>query len=295
MDESTKVIEKGQAEAIRAKREWEIFNRKIGIGGHSDATFLEAALSYLQNGGEGRFAKPIIEHFRKAKLSEIGQLEVEACARKLYPGLASSSINRLVFTPVSAIITHAAPKRKLCDLPSFERPKQPRGRVRWISHDDADRLISACSFHLKPIVTFLFFTGCRVGEALAIDWNGIELERGHAVFLETKNATHRRGIPLHPRVIAILANLPPPDLRRRVFDSTRGAPMKPRTMVGDKIIAGIRRACRRAGISDFHPHDCRHTWATWYYQETRDIAALMRLGGWRSVAMVLALCSHKRG
>src|SRR6202020_3243777 len=47
------------------------------------------------------------------------------------------------------------------------------------------------------------------------------------------------------------------------------------------------RPCRRAGISDFTPHGCRHTWATWHYAANWDLTALMRLGGWKSVQMVL--------
>jgi integrase len=48
-----------------------------------------------------------------------------------------------------------------------------------------------------------------------------------------------------------------------------------------------RRACRRAGITDFHPHDCRHTWAKWHYQENRDLTALQALGGWLTLKMVM--------
>jgi integrase len=44
---------------------------------------------------------------------------------------------------------------------------------------------------------------------------------------------------------------------------------------------------KRAGMSDFSPHDCRHTWATWHYAANRDITALMQLGGWKSPAMVM--------
>ena len=39
--------------------------------------------------------------------------------------------------------------------------------------------------------------------------------------------------------------------------------------------------------SIFIPHGCRHTWATWHYAANRDLTALMRLGGWKSVQMVL--------
>jgi integrase len=40
-------------------------------------------------------------------------------------------------------------------------------------------------------------------------------------------------------------------------------------------------------VVDFTPHDCRHTWATWHYAANRDIAALMKLGGWSDVESVM--------
>jgi integrase len=56
---------------------------------------------------------------------------------------------------------------------------------------------------------------------------------------------------------------------------------------GGPIKTAFKAACRRAGITDFHPHDCRHTWATWHYAANRNLPALMELGGWRSEKMVL--------
>ena len=55
---------------------------------------------------------------------------------------------------------------------------------------------------------------------------------------------------------------------------------------GTRIKTGFRAACSRAKITNFHPHDCRHTWATWHYQENRDLNMLMHLGGWSSLSMV---------
>lgn len=282
VDESTKVADREQAEAIRSKREWEIVTRQIG-GSRAVATFVEAAVSYLENGGEARFVKPVLDHFKATPLSQIGQAEVEACARKLYPGRSRGTINREVFTPISAIMAHAA-KRKLCDKPSFERPPQPRGRVRWLTLDEADRLIECSAQHLAPLITFLLFTGCRVGEALALDWRDVDLERGHTVFVDTKNGD-RRGTPLHPRALSALANLS--HRAGMVFRRPDRRPYTPKDDGGGQIKTAFRGACRRAGISDFHPHDCRHTWATWHYAANRDIGALMALGGWRTVAMVM--------
>lgn len=55
---------------------------------------------------------------------------------------------------------------------------------------------------------------------------------------------------------------------------------------GGQVKTAWKNMLRRAGISNFTPHDCRHTWATWHYAANRDITALMQLGGWRSPAMV---------
>jgi integrase len=58
------------------------------------------------------------------------------------------------------------------------------------------------------------------------------------------------------------------------------------TSAGNRIRKAFAAACRRAGIKDFTPHCCRHTWATWHYASNRDLLALQRLGGWKSLAMV---------
>ena len=59
------------------------------------------------------------------------------------------------------------------------------------------------------------------------------------------------------------------------------------TSAGTRIKTAFNGAVRRAGLTDFTPHDCRHTWATWHYAANRDLGALMRHGGWKSERMVL--------
>jgi integrase len=301
VDESAKTDSREQAEAFKAKREWEIVNRELG-GNRSATPFVEAAVAYMESGGERRFVNRLLDHFGATPLSQIQQAEVEACARKLYPGLKPSTLNRMVYTPVSAIISHAA-KRGRAERPSFERPKQPKGRVRWLDYHEADRLIDACAPHLKPLVTFLFYTGCRVGEALKLDWRDVDLKRRHAAFLDTKNG-ESRGIPLHDRAFFALANLQHregavflrparrpiaipgvPPLKRRPIPGAFD-PYEPKDGVGGQIKTAFKGACRRAGITNFHPHDCRHTWATWHYIANRDLRALQELGGWKTITMV---------
>lgn len=120
--------------------------------------------------------------------------------------------------------------------------------------------------HLSPLVIFMLYTGARVGEALWLDWRNVDLTRAHVQFLKTKNQ-QPRGVPLHRRVVAALASLP--QREGHVFLRPDGRPYASLhndddsdTSAGSRIKTAFRGACRRAGIESFHPHDCRHTWAT---------------------------------
>jgi integrase len=281
VDESTGLSDKGQAEALRAKREWEIVQGHI-TGRRPSTTFLSACVSYMDGGGEARYVIPLMDYFAERPVGEINQVALEEAARALYPGRKPSTVNRQVFTPASAVIRHAA-VRGMCDLKAFERPKQPKGRVRWLTLEESDALIEACAPHLRPLVTFLFYTGARLGEALLLDWRQVSLGRGHVAFLDTKNGSDR-GVPLHARAIAALANLP--HREGRVFLTGDRRPYRDSEHGGGQIRTGFEGACKRAGIVDFHPHDCRHTWATWHYAANRDLLKLMTLGGWKTMSMV---------
>jgi integrase len=287
IEESTGTCDRRVAEEIRAKREAEILAQSI-YGRRATATFAEAALSYLEHGGARRFLQPIILHFGTASLARIDQDALDTGARKLFPNASAATRNRQFYTPASAVLHHAA-RRGWCSLPVIERPGAAPERVRWLTIEEADRLIGNASEHLKPLLVFLFYTGARIGEALWLDWRDVDLGRAHVTFPKTKNG-EARGVPLHPRVVAALANL-----KRRegeVFRRPDGRPYdRPRhlddTSAGTRITTAFHGASRRAGIEDFHPHDCRHTFATWHYVANRDLGALQRLGGWKSIRMVM--------
>jgi integrase len=280
--ESTGVADQKAAEAIRAQREWEIIQCSV-FGAEATATFVGAAVSYLEAGGERTYLKPIIARIGSVPLAKIDQAVIEKTARALYPNASPSTLNRQAFTPIAAVLNHAA-KRGMCAKRVIERPPQPKGRVRWLTFDEAEKLIDACSPHLRPLVLLLLGTGARVSEALGLDWREIDLVGARVVFLDTKNGENR-GVPLHPRLVAALR-----DLRHRdgvVFRTNAGCAYAEKEAGGGQIKTAFRGACRRAGITDFTPHDCRHTWATWHYAANRDLIALMKLGGWKSERMVL--------
>ena len=87
VDESTGVADRSAAEAIRAQREWEFIQRSI-FGRKATATFLEAAVAYMEAGGERRFLAPLIKHFGNQPLANIDQAAIDRAAKRLYPHAA---------------------------------------------------------------------------------------------------------------------------------------------------------------------------------------------------------------
>jgi len=285
VEESTGTNCKKTAKEICDRRVAEVLDQSIR-GVRETANWLEASIAYVDQGGEARFLGPINEHFRTTRLEKIGQAAIDAAARKIYPNAAPSTLNRQLYTPISAVLKFAA-SRDMCDEVTINRPKEPQGRVRWLMPDEAERLIDHCAPHLRPLVVFMLYTGARVSEALYLDWRYVDMQRAHVTFTKTKNG-EARGVPLHPRVIHELALMPHES--GSVFLTNRGVPYS-RTAreenCGGQIKSGFNGACRRAGIIDFTPHDLRHTWATWHYQANCDLASLQTLGGWKSVKMVM--------
>jgi integrase len=295
VEESTGTRERKRAEEYRARREAEILDEAIH-GRSAVATFASAALSYMEQGGERRFMSPLLSYFGTRKLSEIDQVAVETCAKALMPTAKPSTINRQIFTPVSAVLQHAA-NRKMCAEVSLERPRQPEGKTRWLSVEEAQALINASGPHLRPLITFLIYTGSRISEALFLDWKQVDLSRAHVQFLKTKNG-EPRGMPLHPSAVAALANLP--DREGAVFRKPSGLPYQEKDEGGGMIKTAFRIAAFNAGLgsrkrgangrwiysAEVTPHTLRHTWASWYYLEHRDLLALMKLGGWKTMTMV---------
>lgn len=303
IEESTGTRDKRLANEFKTRREAELYDEAIH-GRSAVVTFAHAAAGYLAGGGEHRFLPPILKHFGTTPLARIDQSAVDACAKALLPYAKGSTVARQIHTPISAVLRYGA-SRNLCELIEISRPKQPKGRTRWLTPQEAGRLVAACGDHLRPIVILMLYTGARVSEALYLDWNEVNLTSRQVAYLDTKNGENR-GVPLHPVALAALANLP--HRTGAVFRRPDGEPYEIKDDEGGQIKTAFMGAVRRAGLAwprkdakgkvitdakgrpkwktDVTPHTCRHTWASWHYAAHRDIRQLMELGGWKDASMV---------
>ena len=142
-------------------------------------TLAEAVVSYLEEAAaRQRFLDRVARPFRNDAAGRIDQEAIDQGARKVYPNASGATRDRQFYTPVSAVMKHAA-KRGWC-APFRSRSPREAARQGTGAHDrEANRLIDACGDHLRPLVIFLLYTGARVGEALWLDWREVDLDRRH--------------------------------------------------------------------------------------------------------------------
>jgi hypothetical protein len=78
VDRSTGACDKGEAQAILAKIQNEIFERARGrIPEKAGPTFAEAVILYCKKGGERRFLEPLLKYYGDLPISKIDQQAIE--------------------------------------------------------------------------------------------------------------------------------------------------------------------------------------------------------------------------
>jgi integrase len=170
---------------------------------------------------------------------------------------------------LQAAINHAHKRGKLTYSVSVELPPVPPSKERYLTRQEAAKLLRATRFDAKArlymplFILISVYTGRRKEAVLSLRWSQVDLERNLIDFrkpgeVETKK---RRGrVPIPPKLI--------PHLRRARL---RGSDLGPVLHISGRPIQNIKKgfaaACRRADIEGATPHTLRHTAATWLMQK----------------------------
>jgi integrase len=168
--------------------------------------------------------------------------------------------------------------------PRVRLAKESEGRLRFLSEDEAARLLAACAAsknrHLRAIVTVALNTGMRRGEVMGLTWERVDFARGVLLLDHTKSG-RRREVPMNSAVYDALSSIDGgPKDEGPVFRKRGGA-------TWGSIRTGFERACRDAKVHDFRFHDLRHTFASWLVMAGRNLKEVQELLGHRSFAMTL--------
>jgi len=162
------------------------------------------------------------------------------------------------------------------------RPSESKGRERYLTLDEINRLLDVCRYsrspHLYPVVVFALATGARRGEILNLKWEN--LNGSNATFRDTKNG-ESRTISLTPHLLDILKT----ERTRRITFSIYIFPSQDGAQPAD-ITCAWKEAVKKANLTNIRFHDLRHTAASHLAMNgasTLEIAAIL---GHKTLAMV---------
>ena len=205
-------------------------------------------------------------------------------AERLSEQVAPATINREVATLKHALSKAVEWKllRKTAreELTAIKKYQEPDGRLRYLSGEaEAERLLQACDDSLRSIVVTALHTGMRKGELLGLTWDMVDLTHGFIRLTQTKNGK-ARALPFNETLWSLFSGLRTRHDVPWVFHDAEG-----RRHTDTRY--PFEGACEAAGLTDFHFHDLRHTFASWLIMRGVPLATVSNLLGHASPTMTL--------
>lgn len=283
---TTETDNKAQAQELHDKLKAEVW-RINKLGERPRRTWNDAVVRWLKEQSHKASIESDKIHLRWLD-KHLGGRELETISRQLLDriteakhaeGVSNATVNR-VLEVLRAILRRCVDEWEWLDkAPKIRMLKEPTRRIRFLSRDEAQRLLAELPTHLADMAAFSLATGLRRANVTGLQWQQVDLERGLA-WIHPDQAKARKAIavPLNSEALEILR-------QRRGRHATHVFTFKGKTITQVSTKSWYA-ALERAGISDFRWHDLRHTWASWHVQNGTPLFALQELGGWESAEMV---------
>lgn len=192
-------------------------------------------------------------------------------------------------------------------------PKVQRAEIAPLTPEEAGRLFAqAATDRLSPLWLLVTSLGLRRGEALALRWEDVDLDRGHLQVKATvqrvggrlvrtempKTKSSRRALPLPAVVVDALRAHRGAQVQERlasevwiddtlVFTTSIGTPLEPRN-----VLRSFHALCDRAQVRRVRIHDLRHAAASFMLLQGVDMRVVMGTLGHSRLATTSDLYTH---
>ncbi len=198
---------------------------------------------------------------------------------------APATINRYA-AAIGALISWSmkkriAPKGMVHPCRTIERKPENNARTRFLSQEEARRLLAACRCSSWPrlyaLVLLALTTGARKSEMLGLRWADVDLDQARATLARTKNGD-ARVLPLVPALVE--------ELRKFKGAATAWVFESPRDPERVFSFAGQwKKALAEAKLKGVVMHTCRHTAASMLAQAGASVIEVADALGHRDLKM----------
>lgn len=238
---------------------------------------------------QGMLRKWVVPTFGNMKLRDIRSRDVDRWFNEVLPAGSPSNAQR--YSVLSLVMARAVRQEEIdrnpCLVEGVSASKSKR-RPTWdknhfhILHD------AAATDQERALLWVLFASGCRIGEALALNVEDIDLQHSEIrVAHHMVRSERAEGTKAHPDQVRQLAIVPQAaEALQRHLDGSRRALDEPAFVHSRGGRLGYDRARKTfqsiresRGLEDFTLHDLRHLSLTVYGQTGATVRDLMERGG----------------
>ena len=301
---STGTSDRGEAEAflgeyLNERRE----NTRSGPPTAENVTIADCLADYLEECGRQQ-SQPKSVASRIGKLLRFWGRDTVACVSTRrckdygrWSNVQDSTLRRELVI-LRAALNYAVQESRLDRAPYVRLPKAPAGRDRWLTRNEAARLLWECRKarsdtrpYLTLYVRLALYTGARPGAVMGLRWPQIRWLEGEGGVIDfnpprAKKSNKRRArVPMAARIASMLRRA------QLAHGSDIGSVINRRGVEIADIGSSFASACERAGLDDVKPHTLRHTRGTWLAQQGVDF---FQISGWlgQSIATTTELYAH---
>ena len=179
-------------------------------------------------------------------------------------------------------LVHAALKNAQYPVPEVKLAKVPINEIAFLQPEEIKLFCEAVKGRSYEIPALLELHGLRFSEVKGLTWDNVDLKqglihvrgatvRGEDGYVDkktNKNATSTRTVPIM---------IPQLQTALEAADNKHG---KVADIGANTLLEDVKRACRRAGITEVTNHGLRHSFASLGYHLGISERQLMAWGGW---------------
>lgn len=212
----------------------------------------------------------IVPYLGKKKMNEITPSDIIAWQKEILKKGYSESYIRMVQNQLTALFTHASKIYDLKDNPCKKTKKMGRSDSRQIdfwTKEEYDKFIASYEEGSRLYVLFeiLFWTGCRVGEALALTKDDINFITNQISISKTYYRAKRQDIISSPKTEQSVRTIEIPEFLtkeiKNYIDHLYELPGNERLfpIVHEAVQHTMKYHANKVGIKKIRVHDLRHS------------------------------------
>jgi len=235
-------------------------------------TFGDVADAYLAADSRSKNECRYVERLKADELgaSVIGDVrhsDVLAAANRIYRNAKPQTKNRQAIAPAAAIL-HMAARDSLRDYLRIERFKESEPETRRPRSGVGEMLIANTEGDAQRLLTFLFFQGWRITEALSLRWEHVRMQE-RVLRVYVGKVDRWKDIVMSDEVFEAFA-----DVAR---DEGHVFPWRDR----HAVYRWLRPLCKRLNVR-FTPHMARHDFGGQLREQGSTPRDLVDVGTWTS-------------